>query len=363
MKKFRSLILLILISTSILSYAQEGIFNSLTGKQLDSIQAITVIPDSFDLFDSKILIEVTIESDFKKLVKRKMKDEYQPALLHYQLNDSLVSKRFIRIKPRGEFRKRYCSFPPIKLNFKKSGFMSYGVEELEKMKMVTHCRSSKAYEAYILKEYLIYQLFELLTDKSFKSRLLRVKYMDTGRNDKITDSYAFVIEGAKKLAQRHNSILIKRENLSQPYMDQQHMDLVAMFEFMIGNTDWSIPGPHNMKLLKVLELEQPNPYPVPYDFDYCGLVDTEYAVPTEGLGIKDVKIRLYQGYCRALEEYQPVIDKFLAKEQAMYDTINNFEYLGKRDKREMTYYMEEFFRLIKRPKAFKNIAENTCKTE
>jgi len=72
--------------------------------------------------------------------------------------------------------------------------------------------------------------------------------------------------------------------------------------YMIGNLDWSMrAGPagegccHNGRLLA-----GNGPYytPVPYDFDYSGLVDAPYAVPPDGFKISNVKSRVYQGYCK-----------------------------------------------------------------
>jgi hypothetical protein len=37
--------------------------------------------------------------------------------------------------------------------------------------------------------------------------------------------------------------------------------------------------------------------PVPYDFDWSGLVDAPYAGPPEGIPIQNVRQRNYRGYC------------------------------------------------------------------
>jgi hypothetical protein len=361
MRIFFLLVLFISIIIIAPCTAQEGAYNINTGETLSKKAMKKILPDSLYLFEKEEPLQLTIESNFRKLRKNKNKDEYQEALLHYQLNDSILIKRKIKIKARGELRKRICYFPPIKVNLKKTKFYVNDIKELEKLKMVTKCKGSKTYETYLLKEYLVYKIYNLFTEMSFKSRLLKVKYIDTGRKNRSQETYAFLIEEPDKMALRNNAGLARQKNLGQTSMDSSQMDLVAVFEYMIGNTDWSIPNQHNMKLIKVLDINKPAPYPVPYDFDYSGLVDAEYAIPTEKLNIESVRDRLFLGYCRTNEEYQETINIFLEKEQAVYDLINDVEYLGSRDKKEMVDYLEEFYRLIRKPGSAQKLFKRTCK--
>ena len=357
----RKVICLLFLLNTINLQAQEGAFNIRTGDTLSVEAWKAALPDQFNLFDSDEPLELTIESDYKKLNKEKNNDEYQKAFLHYQLNDSIVIKRKIRIKPRGEFRKKYCYFPPIRLNFKKTEFFVEDLRDLEKMKMVTHCRGGSDFEKYILKEYLVYKLFNLFTDLSFNARLLKVKYVDTGRKNKTQDTWAFLIEENDKMAARHGGALMENQKLSQPNMEDQHMTLVAVFEYMIGNTDWSIPGQHNVKLLKFLDLNKPAPYPVPYDFDYSGFVNASYAVPPEGLGLNNVRERRFLGYCRTAEEFQNVFNYFLEREEDVYQTITNFPYLGKKEKADLIKFIQTFYKNIKLPKASSRLFQSSCK--
>ena len=161
--------------------AQEGAFYVASGEQLNEEAWKAALPENFDLFGSDEPLEIVLESDFKNLNKQKYKDEYQEALLQYQLNEDIVVKRKVRIKARGEFRKRFCYFPPIRLNLKKTTFFIDDLKELEKLKMVTECKRGSLYETYLLKEYLAYKIYNLFSEMSFKVRLLKIKYIDTGR--------------------------------------------------------------------------------------------------------------------------------------------------------------------------------------
>jgi hypothetical protein len=346
---------------SISCLAQEGVFNSRTGETLSQEAIKIILPDSFDLFTREEPLQVTLESNFKQLRKQKYKDEYQEALMHYQINDSILVKNKIRIKARGGWRKKICQFPPLKLNFKKSKLYVEDIENLEKVKMVTKCKSSRTYESYLLKEYLIYKIYNLFTDKSFKARLLKVRYVDTGRKNRKWETYAFLIEENDKMALRNNAGLAKQTNLSQQSLHPTHMNMVAIFQYMIGNADWAVPGQHNMKILSVVDINEPEPYPVPYDFDYTGLVDAEYAIPPEALGIENVRQRIFLGYCKSEEEYQATVDVFLEKEQEIYDLISNFEYLKKNEKKKMILYLKKFYQEVNKKGALERLFSDTCK--
>ena len=183
--------------------AQDGIFDSRTGRELTEEEIRAVLPESFDLFDSYEPMELEIVSDFKQLIKRKFRDEYQPAQLIYRPNGETLIRREIRIKPRGNSRREICYFPPLKLNFVKSNFRYENLVDLDKMKMVSYCKKGKAFEAYHLKEYLCYRILNILTPNSFKVRLVKMRYVDTGRKKNNThDSFAFLIEPVKRLAHR-----------------------------------------------------------------------------------------------------------------------------------------------------------------
>ena len=54
-------------------------------------------------------------------------------------------------------------------------------------------------------------------------------------------------------------------------------DVLCLFEYMISNTDWNVSLLHNIKLIRKKDTKEI--IVVPYDFDYSGLVNADYAVP------------------------------------------------------------------------------------
>ena len=293
------------------------------------------------------VLELVIESDFKQFIRDKDKDKYQDALLQHPLNDTTVVKRIVRIKPRGVFRKKFCSVPPIKLNFKHTDIYVKSVQQLEKMKVVSECRTTASYEEYVLKEYLVYKLYQLLTDKSFKVKLLHPTTVDTGsKKSKSNTSYAFLIEEVDDLAKRTQLEYLDIETASTSNVIDDNMALVAMFQYMIGNTDWSVAGAHNLKLLKGNDPMQPKVFSVPYDFDYAGLVNAPYAVPTPGLGITSVRTRYFKCPCYSGEVFKRTIETFREKKAAMLSTIEQFEYLSGGAKNDIKNFVQGYFRQI-----------------
>ena len=312
--------------------------------QNDSIDSYSVndtLPD-FGLFTRDDILELSLRFDITQYKRKKPKDEYLDAVLTYHISKTDSINKNIRLKSRGEFRNGYCDFPPIALNFKKTEFKMGDLNKLEKMKLVTHCQSGN--EDIVFKEYLIYKLYNVLTDSSFRVRLLRINYINTFKQSKPIRSYAFFIEPLDLLAERTNSVPVEVLTLSQKNIVPEMMDRVAIFNYMIGNTDWSVPGQHNCKVLASLRTDRSDlGMIVPYDFDYSGLVNATYAVPAEGLGIESVRQRIYLGTCRSEEVYLNALKKFADKKESFYKVVREFPYLDERTKKDMVRYLDEFY--------------------
>ncbi|HLY69453.1 MAG TPA: hypothetical protein VKR53_06965, partial [Puia sp.] len=105
------------------------------------------------------------------------------------------------------------------------------------------------------------------------------------------------------------------------------------------------------------------PYVVPYDFDYSGFVNTEYAVPDERLNIENVRQRLYRGYPRTMQELNDVLYIFQQQKEKIYALVNNFDLLTPASKRDLIGFLDEFYQLIKDPKAVKDVFITNARTE
>jgi hypothetical protein len=327
----------------------------------DSTQAVSdTLKQDFGLFTKDDLMHLALRFDVKAYTRKKPKDEYLNATLTYYINDKDSINKEVRLKSRGEFRNGYCSFPPIRLNFSKSDFEKPDIKKIEKIKLVTHCQSGN--EEYLFKEYLIYKLFNVITDYSFRVRLAAVDYVSTTQKNKVIRSYGFFIEPVEILAERLKAVPVESPGLNQKNIIPEMMDRVAIFNYMIGNTDWSVPGQHNCRVFSGSNFNSPGlGMIVPYDFDYSGLVNAHYAIPAEGLGIENVTQRIYLGRCRTEDVYKKALKEFSDKKSELYKVINDFQYLSAKEKKGMISYLDEFFSSLEKIDGILNIFNNQCK--
>ena len=229
------------------------------------------------------------------------------------------------------------------------------------MKMVTHCEGGSDAGEYVLKEYLAYRIYNILSPYSFRVRLVRMKYIDTGRKNRESENWAFIIEPENLLVQRKNMYSVKNDGLGMSHMLPEDMERVALFEYMIGNADYSVSGRHNVKIIGQKEIGVQGFIPVPYDFDYSGLVNASYAVPGENLGIRSVTDRYYLGPCRDPESCRETIDLFTEKREEIIGMVEGFPFLERRNKSEMRAYLNEFFNLASQPDLLYRRTQRTCR--
>ena len=190
-------------------------------------------------------------------------------------------------------------------------------------------------------------MYNLITDKSFRVRLVKIKYEDTRGKVKPYSQYGFLLEDVDEMAARNKCVEVQGGKFLTESTDRKQMTLVYLFEYMIGNTDWSVPHFHNVKLIRGKnESSTTLPYTVPYDFNNSGIVNASYALPQEELGIESVRVRLYRGFPRTMEELDAAISVFKKQQDKIEALISNCSWLNNKYKKEMSNYLEEFFKII-----------------
>lgn len=333
-------------------------------KLVDSstFEPISETLNAASIFDSDNSLGITLKYDITSFIRRKSKGEYLDAELRIHLSETDSIVKDIRLKARGNFRRGHCFFPPIYLNFKTDPINNTDLKGIKKIKLVTHCSSVKAYENYVLKEYLAYKIYNVLSDNSFRVKLLDIEYVDTGKKQRHYKQHGFLIEPIELLAKRTNAIEIDSEIVSGKNIFEYEADVVSLFNYLIGNTDWRFKGGHNMKYLKSYENLSTLVVPVPYDFDYAGFVGTSYAVPQEWTNLESVRERQYLGYCRSKDEqYLKVIDLFVQKKMEILNEIRTFPHFDEKERNRMVAYLEEFYQLAKKPKNLMSIVKRECR--
>jgi hypothetical protein len=321
--------------------------------------------ENFGFFSSDELLEMHLNFDIETYQKKKIKGlSLDGNLIVYTGKDDSLTKN-VRVKTRGYFRFNYCAMPPMEINFKKPVYAFGDSGSFKKLKLVTQCQSSNIYSDYILKEYIVYRMFNLFTDTSFRVRLVRMNYIDNQNKRKTVVQYGFIIEPVPVLAERLNAMILKDVPITQKSVIPRIMMRIAIFNYMIGNYDWAVPNEHNIAIMV-----SQNPFAdqlavaVPYDFDWTGLVNPLYALPVEELGIETVRERLYMGICLSREGFRHELLKFIPYKKKIYSLINEFPYLNPRAKKDMTNYLNEFYDKLESTNGLNMLIEHmqtTCK--
>ncbi|MCK4678124.1 MAG: hypothetical protein KAT48_08345 [Bacteroidales bacterium] len=316
------------------------------------------------LFENHEIIEMTIKADFKTIFKeiREERDSaYHKGVVYYKTINNTIDTIKINLKPRGNFRKSpdHCAFSPLFIKFSKKQSKNTPFEGLKKLKLVTHCNNSKKiYEQYVLKEYLVYRTYNVMTDSGFHVRLARITYIDESGKSKDLIKYGFFIENDNQMAERLGGKIIKIKNINQDRTNYKLVNLMAVFLYMVGNPDWSVALLHNIKIVQTTPFELP--LAVPYDFDYCGVVNTSYAAPAEVLGIDAVTERIFRGFCRSEEEFQSTFDIFRDKKEEIYNLYKNLEPLNEKSLKWSLNYYDKFYETINNPKKVKDDFLKKC---
>jgi hypothetical protein len=317
--------------------------------------------DSIQFFMDDRAIEMTLTTDIRNLQTEKKLNVYQPASVVLNFPDNTLVSEGIRLCARGHFRRDYCKIPPILLNFHNP--TSPKLNQLGKLKLVIGCGTSSEDEQLIFKEYLIYKIYNLLEEhKSYRARLIKVNYVDTRNKVKPFSQYAFLIEDDADMAARNNCEKKGKRVVQTESTERNTMTMVAVFEYFISNTDWSVPGNHNATLIYPKGNDQAQPFVVPYDFDYSGLVNTDYAVPSEIIGTEKVTERVYRGYPRTMEELESVFDVYRKQKEKIYSLITNFTLLKDKTRKGMLDYLDEFYKTINSKSQAKSIFIDNART-
>ncbi len=363
MKNLLFLILFILLQFTVYGQVTDELQTDTLTEHSLLEPVVDTVPD-INIFDDDEPLNITLKYDITSFMRTKSKQEYFDAIFQIHYNENQTITKNIRLKARGNFRRGECFFPPIYLNFKTDPFENNELEGIKKVKLVTHCSSSPKNEVYILKEYLAYKIYNVLSEKSFRVRLCRIEYIDTGKKGKQYERFGFLIEPEELVAQRNESIIIDPTVIRKDNVVRVDADRVALFQYMIGNTDWRIKGGHNTKYIKSLNQVTTRVIPVPYDFDFSGFVDTNYAIPQTWTSVKEVTEREYLGYCREIDDdYLNIINYFVINEENVFQVIENFKYLADKDKKILIKYIQGFYDEVDRPERFIQTLKSECRTD
>ena len=320
---------------SISLFAQESFFNQLP-----------------DTVDAPITLNVRV--NLKGVIKEKFKETYYPAQISYLNTEGDSIHLRGKMKARGNSRKKNCYFPPIKLKLKKKSLEENNfTQEFNKYKLVLQCKKTKMSELYISKELIAYQIGSTITPNNLRAKPVLYNIIDPETNEVTEQLHGFIIESLDELAFRLDAKIIERKRIVPTQLDKETYFSMCLFQYLIGNTDWHVGSLHNLKLLKISD--RPRITPIPYDFDYSGLVNTNYAVVHESIPIKSVRTRYFMGEKVKEDIFSPVINQFIANKDAIISLVNNYNAIQEKQRSHTAKYLEEFFKAISNSKKAKRM--------
>lgn len=171
---------------------------------------------------------------------------------------------------------------------------------------------------------------------------------DEERKKPIEPFYAFLLEEENQMAKRLQMLPLER-NLKAKATQNEHFLRMAVFEYLIANTDWSVENLQNIKLLT--PDAKTIPIPVPYDFDHAGIVDAPYAKPAMELELVSVRDRRYRGYClEDVQQFEPVIAHFNALKDKIYRIFTDCSLLNPKYLKSTLLFLDDFYETINNPK-------------
>jgi len=257
------------------------------------------------LFASDEMIRITITGPVDDIARAKPESQTTyPGTLTVSGTGEVLP---IQLAQRGITRRQsdVCQFPPLRVVFTQPPPATSLFAGQRKLKLVTHCRAAEGFQQYVLLEYGTYKLYNQLTPMSFRARLAQVDYV-TAAGKPITSRVGFFLEDIDDVGRRNAMREAKvGERIPVAQLSAADSARVGVFEYMIANLDWAMQaGPagdsccHNSPLIGPSGGSSATLYPVPYDWDFSGLVDTPYAVPPDAVSVRSVRQRRYRGFCR-----------------------------------------------------------------
>ena len=318
------------------------------------------------LFSQFSEMQVTLTGPWDTIRRNKKKDDRYPVQLSYTGADGAQHTIDAEVSLRGITRRRICRFPPLKLHFDKKKLKGTEFRGNKSLKLVTYCEVNSKYEQYYIKEYLTYRIYNLITDYSFRARPMIIEYKDSGK-DESTTRFGFLIEDVDDVAKRNNLEELSIASVPFRQLDPVTTSRLSLFQFMIGNLDWAATdGPkddsccHNSKLIGAGNDINPK-YTVPYDFDSSGLVNAHYAAPPDGLKVRNIRQRLYRGFCAFNDEMPQTVALFKEKKTDILALFQGNKHLSDSSRKRAIDYIEDFYKIIGDPKRLEKDITGKCR--
>lgn len=327
--------------------------------------AVAAAPEN--LFDDHAPIALEIEAPFHLLINDRVgESEYHAGSLRYQeaATGEVVISLEIRTRGKTRRRKDICDFPPLRMRFTEADVEGTLFQGQRSLKLVTHCKDRDSYDRLVLQEYLAYRVYNLLTDYSHRVRLAQINYVQQGRRS-LVKRRGFLLEHWKSVAARNDAIALDVDGgVNIKTLSATDANRVAVFQYLIGNEDYSLLWPetnsnccHNSKPLFADNWV----IPLPYDFDFAGIVNAPYAVPKPPN--RSVRNRRYRGLCHTQGQLADTLEFFRERRAAIQALYRDEPGMGERERASTLAYLDDFYAVIDDPEAVERRLLRRCKKD
>lgn len=302
------------------------------------VTAVSAVPEAkpsiFDFWQAEGLEEISLSLDMEALERNRRTGNSMNGYLH------AANQAFeITYEIGGRFRRINCEMPPLRLHLSKKELKSQGFGKHNDFKLVTHCNSGPEAQEALLREALVYELYRQISpDAAYRSQLVRVNYINIA-DSSTTIAYGLLIEDTDELKAR-NELKTVEEAYNLPLENIDNTEIISLFQYMIGNADFSLIMQRNVKLF---ENKKGRITIIPYDFDYSGLVYPTYAKPDANIGQSSVQDRVWIWEYNKPANLKEARKLFFDKKNQLLDTVTTFPKLSEESKKEVRRYIREFY--------------------
>jgi hypothetical protein len=312
------------------------------------------------LFEDQSPLQIKLNYSNKEMNRKTDDSTFIKTAMGY-FHEEKWSSIEVDLRARGNFRRNECYFPPIKMKIKKDQYKETLFDGNKTMKLVMPCKLESENNDNVLQEFIAYKIYEKISPYHFKTRRVDIDFTEpNGKKEKTFQLKGFLIEDDKRVAERHEGKVFER--YIHP-MAMQHLTSVhnAFFQFLLGNTDFSVAYQHNGKLLYI----DKNIIPLPYDFDMSGWVDPSYATVNETLNINSVKDRVYRGFSRDRSYFDQVRKEFKDKKEDLMALVASYasEFESPNEFESMQKFMVSFYQVIENDTAFEKEIVASARTK
>ncbi len=315
------------------------------------------------LFAVNELLDLTITTPLHELVRHPTTDAGTTGTIELAGVEAIP----VTLSAYGFSRLEECGSPSLKIELDPETTAGTPFEGHRSLHLVRPCHRGSSFETYVLLEYLVYRCYATIAEPALRTRLVRCRFQDGERPSSDAAHLAFFVEDIGEAAARHDLTWLDIETLEFSALDPDQVTVLALFEYMVGNTDWSAlmstAGErccHNMAVLGGEE-DGARATLLPFDFDYSGLVNPPYAAPDEKLPIQRVTQRMYRGFCAHNASLPAAVAHFNEKRPSIEALFTDDGLPDPKARARALKYIRAFYDLINDPRKLESRIVRVCR--